>query len=63
MTCYYVMMDQHPHLASKISLVSALSPISYTTHATGLLKEVVQLLVSLPNFMTVISRQDLLNVM
>ena len=56
MTCYYVMMDQHPHLAEKISLVSALSPISFTSHTTGLLQELSTLLVSLPHFITVINK-------
>ena len=59
MTCYYVMLDQHPQLAEKISLVSALSPLSYTSHAAGLLKELSQLLVSLPNFITVKDKNEL----
>ena len=53
MTTYYVMLDQHPDLADKISLASSMAPITYGAHTTGLLKLCSQFLTSLPHWMTV----------
>ena len=53
MTTYYVMLDQHPEVAEKISLTSAMAPISYGAHTTGLLKLCSQFLISLPHWLTV----------
>ena len=53
MTTYYVMLDQHPELASKISLTTSMAPITYGAHTTGLLKLCSQFLISLPHWMTV----------
>ena len=57
MTCYYVMLDQHQHLANYVSLASAMSPISYGAHTTGLLKLCSRFLVSLPHWLTVSCRK------
>ena len=53
MTTYYVMLDQHPELAPKISLTTSMAPITYGAHTTGLLKLCAQFLISLPHWMTV----------
>ena len=53
MTTYYVMLDQHPSLAQKISLTTSMAPITYGAHTTGLLKLCSKFLISLPHWMTV----------
>ena len=53
MTAYYVMLDQHPDLASKISLTTSMAPITYGAHTTGLLRLCSHFLVSLPHWLTV----------
>lgn len=52
MTTYYVMLDQHPELASKISLATSMAPITYGAHTTGFLKLCSPFLISLPHWMT-----------
>ena len=47
-TALYVMLDQHPHLAANISLVTAMAPISYNSHTQGMLKWCAQFLADLP---------------
>ena len=53
MTTYYVMLDQQPELAGKISLTTSMAPITYGAHTTGLLKLCTKFLTSLPHWMTV----------
>ena len=53
MTAYYVMLDQHPDLASKISLTTSMAPITYGAHTTGLLRLCSRFLISLPHWLTV----------
>jgi len=55
MQCLYVMFSTQPQYASKISLVSAMSPISYTGNTAGMLKWMTPLLVNLPDWMTEIA--------
>jgi len=47
-TALYVMLDQHPHLAANISLVSAMAPLAYNSHTLGMLKWCAQFLANLP---------------
>jgi len=48
MTALYVMLDQHPELASKIKLISGMAPLSYNSHTQGLLRWCTEFLTSVP---------------
>ena len=47
-TALFVTLDQHPDISDRISLITALAPISYTSHIIGMLKLVTPFLTSLP---------------
>ena len=47
-TALFVTLDQHPEVSDQISLITALAPISYTSHTIGMLKLVTSFLTSLP---------------
>jgi len=48
MTVLYVMLDQHPDLASRIKLISGMAPLSYNSHTQGMLRWCTPFLSSLP---------------
>merc|ERR1719167_188874 len=48
MTALYVMLDQHPDMASRIKLISGMAPLSYNSHTQGMLRWCTPFLANLP---------------